>query len=1022
MNKFQKISLLGGWAVFLVALIVYTLTLEPVNGLWDCSEFIATSYKLEVGHPPGTPFFFLINRLGAMFAGDPANVSYAINFMSGLESALTIGFMFWSIVMLGRMMYKRASQTLTDSQQWSVIIGAAIGSLGYAFTDTFWFSAVEAEVYALSSLFTAVVFWAILKWETKADQPGSNRWLILIAYLMGLSIGAHILNLLAIPALVFVYYFKKFPGRKKMDMWKPGVVAILLTGVFYILTPTVVSIGAFVDRIFVNSFGLGVNSGLTLFVALVLGVFIYMAWWSQKRGRAMLNTIFMSSAMVVIGFSSYGIVLIRSSANPPMNSNHPDNPYALLSFLNRDQYGSQPLMFGQTYNSPVVDYVYNETYVINDEGKYVPERRLKGHKYDPKTEVFFPRMYSSSAAHKKEYEKWSDVKGRKIRSDFSEELITVPTFGDNLTYFFTYQLNHMYWRYFMWNFVGRQSDLQSYGNIDDGMWMSGVPFIDESFLGPQDDLPREIGRNKGRNVYFFLPFILAMIGFFFHLNRDGKGFMVILLLFFMTGLAIILYLNQTPLQPRERDYAYAGSFYAFAMWIGFGAMWLCDWLNKKMKGKSVAALTVGAIVSLSVPIVLAQQNWDDHDRSGRTIARDAGFNYLNSTLPNSILVNYGDNDTFPIWYAQEVEGLRTDVRPMNQQYIGGDWYIEQMKIKSNDSEPVPFSLKKSKYSEGAPMQFPIRDIAHPAGGTWTAKEVMDIVNSDEKWTKMQTRDGTSFDFIPNHTIAIPVNKENAIASGIVKAQDAHLMVDTIFLKLSGDVLGVDQMLMVDLFANFDWKRPLYFTSFSEIMKLGLVGQEGNKIFSYLQNDGALYRLVPIKTKQGGYSSFGRIDKDLLYDNLMNKYGYGNAKDENVYVCGFFNNTIGSMHLRDSFNQLAESYIESGDSAKAVEVLDRSFVEMPLNQFKVDESVLNAVELYWKAGAQEKGDELADYYGDVITEYINYYNRFTGRKADLVKDITYEHIKKLYFLQVIAQENGRDEIASRYKPIFDELTK
>lgn len=1024
MNKYQKISLIGGWAVFLVALITYTMTLEPTASLWDCGEFIATSYKLEVGHPPGTPFFFLINRLGAMFAGDVSNVAYAINFLSGLESALTIAFMFWSIVMLGRLMYKRSVAILNDSQNWTVIIGAAIGSLAYAFTDTFWFSAVEAEVYALSSLFTAVVFWAILKWETKADLPGSNRWLILIAYLMGLSIGAHILNLLAIPALVFVYYFKKFPGRKKIDLWKPAAVGVLLTGAFYMLTPTVVSIGAFVDRMFVNGLGMGVNSGLAIFIAIVLGGFIYMAWWSQKRGRAMLNTIFMSAAMVVIGFSSYGIVLIRSGVNPPMNSNHPDNPYSLLSFINREQYGSRPLIYGQTYNSPAIDYVKSKSYRIDDNGKYVPYEKIIGAEYDPKTSMLFPRMYNGvgGANHKKEYEKWGDVKGRKIKSDYSEELITVPTFGENMRFFFTYQLNHMYWRYFMWNFVGRQSDIQSYGNIDNGMWMSGIDFIDEAFLGPQDNLPREVASNKGRNTYFFLPFILAMIGFFFHLNKDGRGFLVILLLFFMTGLAIILYLNQTPLQPRERDYAYAGSFYAFAMWIGFGAMWLCDWLNRKMKGKAVPALAIASVVSLSVPVVLATQNWDDHDRSGRTIARDAGFNYLNSTLPNSILVNYGDNDTFPVWYAQEVEGLRTDVRPMNQQYISGDWYVDQMKVKSNESEPVPFTLKRDRYQEGSMGQFPIREIAHPQGGVWTGKEVMAIVNSDSEATKLRTMDGLLYDFVPSKTIAIAVNKENAIASGIVKPEDAHLMVDTVYLRFNKNALNLDEMLMVDMFANFDWKRPIYFTSFAELMKMGLVGQEGNQIFSYLQNDGALYRFVPIKTMQAGYSSIGRVDTDILYDNLMNKYGYGNIADRSVYVDGFVSNTLGAMHLRDSFNQLAETFIEKGDSVKAVEVLDRSLTVMPIDQYKVDDSVLDAIELYWLAGADEKGDALAKEYGGVMSEYVTYYNRFTGRKGELVKDMAFDYLKKLYMLQILAEDMQRTEIASLYKPLFDQLTK
>lgn len=1019
MNKFQKISIIGGWAVFLIALITYTLTLEPTASLWDCGEFIATSYKLEIGHPPGTPFFFLINRLGAMFAGDPSNVAYAVNFLSGLESALTIAFMFWSIVMLGRMMYRRANETLTDAQNWTVLIGAAIGSLGYAFTDTFWFSAVEAEVYALSSLFTAVVFWAILKWENKADQPGSNRWLVLIAYLMGLSIGAHILNLLTIPAIVFVYYFKKFPGRKKKELWKPGVIAILLTGAFYMLTPTVVSIGAFVDRMLVNGLGFGVNWGLAIFVFLVLSGFIYGAWWAQKKGRSILNVAFLSAAMVVIGFSSYGIVLVRSSVNPPMNSNAPNNPYALLSFLNREQYGSRPLIYGQTYNSPAYKNIEKTAYRIGDDGKYESYLKPTGVVYDEKTEVFFPRMYSTaSESHKKEYAKWGDVKGRKVRSDYKEDLVTVPTFGENMRFFFTYQLNHMYWRYFMWNFVGRQSDIQSYGNIDNGMWMSGIPFIDEAFLGPQDNLPSEIANNRGRNHYYFLPFILAMIGFFFHLNKDGRGFLIILLLFFMTGLAIILYLNQTPLQPRERDYAYAGSFYAFAMWIGFGAMWLCDFLSRKMKGKMVPALAIATVVSLSVPVVLAAQNWDDHDRSGRTIARDAGFNYLNTTLPQSILINFGDNDTFPVWYAQEVEGLRTDVKVMNQQYISGDWYADQMKMKTYESEPVPFTLKRSRYQDGAPIPYPIKEIPPVNGQFWTGKEVIDIMNSDSPATKVKLYDGSLTDFLPSRTIAIPVNKENAIASGIVKAEDAHLMVDTIFLKLASNSVYPSTVLMIDMLANFDWKRPIYFTSVAELMDIGLLGQEGDKIFSYLQNDGALYRLVPIKTTQDGYSSIGRVDTEVLYDNLMNKYSYGNIADSSVYVDTFVSNTLASMHLRDSFAHLAMSLIEKGDSTKAVEVVDKAMQVMPINQLRVDDNIVSLIEAYWLAGENQKGDQLAKQYGKILTEYIDYYGRFKGRKAELVTDIAFGYLKKLYMLTILSEEMQKNEIAKLYAPYFE----
>ncbi|MEG0033397.1 MAG: DUF2723 domain-containing protein, partial [Mucinivorans sp.] len=525
-----------------------------------------------------------------------------------------------------------------------------------------------------------------LRWESLADQAGSNRWLVLIAYLMGLSIGAHILNLLTIPALVFIYYFKKFPASPHKSLWKPAAIGILLTGVFYMLTPTVVSIGAWVDRIFVNGFGFAVNSGITTFVVLLLvglGLFAYRA---QKQGKSALNTILVSVGMVIIGFSTYGVVLIRSSVNPPMNSNQPDNPYSLVQFLSREQYGSRPLIYGRTYASPVVDYVENDSYYVDSTGKYKPYKYAIDHVSDPATNMLFPRMHSRD--HAEQYKAWSDVKGRKVLTE-SGEMVTIPTFGENMRFFISYQFNNMYWRYFLWNFVGRQTDVQNDG-LANGNWLSGIKPLDGLYLGPQDNLPEELANNKGRNHYYYLPLILGMIGFFFQLKKEGRGFLIVSLLFFMTGIAIILYLNQTPSQPRERDYAYAASFYAFALWIGLGVMGVVNFLHNKVfrQKNAKAALAVASVACLSVPVVLAAQNWDDHDRSGRTIARDMGVNYLTNLLPNAVLINYGDNDTFPVWYAQEVLGVRPDVRIMNSSYLAAEWYIDEMKTKANQAAGV----------------------------------------------------------------------------------------------------------------------------------------------------------------------------------------------------------------------------------------------------------------------------------------------------------------------------------------------
>ncbi|MEG2479154.1 MAG: DUF2723 domain-containing protein, partial [Mucinivorans sp.] len=885
--------------------------------------------------------------------------------------------------------------------EWAIMASAAIGSLAYAFTDTFWFSAVEAEVYALSSLFTAVVFWAMLKWERVSDEAGSNRWLILIAYLMGLSIGAHILNLLTIPALVFIFYFKKFPSRKRIDLWKPALIGVVLTGAFYIMTPTVIGIGAWFDRVFVNSFGLGVNSGLATFIVLLLLALGFGVWKTYKLGKALSNTILLSAAMVVIGFSTYGIVIIRSSANPPMNSNHPADPYTLKSFINREQYGSRPLIKGQTYASLAIDNELSQSYYVDkNTGKYASVESAYDYKYDPATEVFFPRMYSEK--HAADYKNWAQVVGRAVRTS-TGETVTIPTGGENLRFFFSYQLNHMYWRYFLWNFVGRQSDLQSSGNIDNGQWLSGVDFIDEMYLGPQDNLPSEIAANRGHNTYFFLPFILGLLGLFFQLKRDGRGFLVVTLLFFMTGLAIILYLNQTPQQPRERDYAYAASFYAFALWVGLGLLPLYEFLARKIKNNKFA-VAISLVVCASVPVILAQQNWDDHDRSGRSVARDFGHNYLESTLPNSVIINYGDNDTFPIWYAQEVEGVRTDVRVMNASYISGDWYIDQMRVKANDSDPLPLTIPYIKYHGNAMRQFPVQDIPRPGGGVWTAKEVMAVVNSEDPQTKV--RGGQhSYDFIPARRIAVPVNKANVIKSGIVNARDSALIEDTIYLELKKDVLRIDELLMIDLLANFDWSRPLHFTSATGMMDYGLLKYTKDEAWSYLQNDGITYRLVPIKSPITGAYDIGRVDTEVLYDNLMNKYSYGNIANPKVYVDPFVENTFNASKLRGTFAQLSLALTAQGDSLRAVEVLDRAMKVMPPSQLRYDESITEIIGAYWEAGAMDKGTALAKDYMRVLGEYVDYYDRFTGNKKVLVKGVADGYMRNLYFLSLTAQDHG-----------------
>jgi len=675
MNSYKRWNNIVGWIVFAIAAMTYLLTMEPSSSLWDCSEFIATSYKLEVGHPPGAPLFMLLARLATILAPSTYYVPHMVNAMNCLASAFCILFLFWTITHLARRILTRQGAELTKANIVAVLGTGAVGALAYTFTDTFWFSAVEGEVYALSSMFTALVVWLMLKWEEQADQPHSMRWIVLIAYLMGLSIGVHILNLLTIPALVFIYYFRK----TQRITFKGIAVSTLISGAILIfinsiIIPHTVYIGALFDLFFVNSLGLPVNSGLVFFVVALLGALGVGVYFTHKKGRTVLNLVLLSTLMILIGYSSYASVTIRAAANPPMNSNNPSNPFALYSLLNRDQYGDKPLLYGPQFSAPTSGYKYKDVRYLDDDGKYKTVSIISGYEHPDEFMHLFPRMWNY-AASKESYKSWSayrtrtdyerdengeivrDAQGRpnKIEvldfgrrtlwddgSGYEPLVIVEPTFRENLNYFFTYQLNHMYWRYFLWNFVGRQSDIQpTDAIITDGNWLSGIKWIDELYLGPQDNLPDEIANNKGRNTYYFLPFILGLIGLIYQLNRDPRNFSIVMWLFVMMGIALVVYFNTSPNEPRERDYVYAGSFYAFCIWIGLGVLAVCDLIVWATRRKGLMAPIAATVVCMVVPGILAAQNWDDHDRSHRTMARDIGWNYLQSVLPNAIVINYG---------------------------------------------------------------------------------------------------------------------------------------------------------------------------------------------------------------------------------------------------------------------------------------------------------------------------------------------------------------------------------------------
>ncbi len=1048
MNLFKRWNNLVGWAVFAVAAVVYLLTMEPVSSLWDCSEFIATSYKLEVGHPPGAPLFMMLARLATLFAfGNPEYVGMAVNAMNSIASAFCILFLFWTITHLARRLVTRDGRELSAANVWAVLGAGAVGALAYTFTDTFWFSAIEGEVYALSSMFTALVVWLMLKWEEEADQPHASRWIVLIAYLMGLSIGVHILNLLTIPALVFIYYFRTTPSVT----WRGLVGATLIAGAILlvingIIIPYTVYVGAMFDLFFVNTLGLPVNSGMVFFALALIGGLGWASWATHKRGKVLWNVVLLSTTMILVGFSSYASVTIRAAANPPMNSNKPDNPHALLSVLNRDQYGDRPLLYGAYYSAPPADYKEKHVYYLDEDGKYKPASIITGYTHAPEFMHLFPRMWNRSTGEK-DYKQWAayrtktdyvrddsgelvrDAQGRPLRQEvvdfgrkrtfddgYGLQTIVEPTFGENLSYFFNYQLSYMYWRYFLWNFVGRQSDIQpSASTITDGNWLSGIRFIDEAFLGPQDSLPREIAENRGRNTYYFLPFILGLIGLVYQLNRDQRNFSIVMWLFIMTGIALVVYFNSAPSEPRERDYVYAGSFYAFCIWIGFGVLAVRDFVAWLTKRNNVAAAAVATAVCMGVPTILAAQNWDDHDRSGRYMARDIGWNYLMSTLPNSIILNYGDNDTFPLWNNQEVYGVRPDVRIMNTSYLGGEWYIDEMKTRANDAAGVPFSLPKSKYTynnDWIPVNNRI-DRAVEIG------QVIDFIRSDDPRTKIALEDGTQTDYIPTKRIALPVNKENALAAGIVAEKDRDLMVDTVYINLRKSALDKSQLMILDMLANFDWKRPIYMTQIYIFQDLGLL--------DYLQFDGYAYRFVPILTPVDNPWEIGRVDVDYAVPLLRDTFRYGNLADPDVYVDYFLQYNLSASHARDAFARVAKELLRQERPEEAVELLDLGLERLPTSQIRfTDTNTYPFLEAYYAAGAMgvegavEKGDALLEEYAQTLIEYIEYYLRFEGVQGDMVSSIVDDKLEELGDLYYLASYAGRRDIIAQLNAYYRTL--
>ena len=1006
MKNFKLWNRIGGWFVFAIAAATYLLTMEPTASFWDCGEFIVSAHKLDVGHPPGAPFFMLLGHFFSLFASDTAHVAMCVNALSALASAFTILFLFWTITALGRKLVSTANCQLSTVQTIAILGAGLVGSLAYTFSDTFWFSAVEGEVYALSSLFTAVVFWLILKWDEHADEEGSDKWLIIIAYLMGLSIGTHLLNLLTIPAIVLVYYFRRHDFSWKGVCAAFAVSVAILAVILYGIIPGVPTIAGWFELLFTNTLGCPFNTGLTVYLILMAIAFV---WAIRESYRVIeidgqletptiisfvlamalagvpfikesavigivliitmlvalflkkdviparwLNTITMMVTVVVIGYASYAAIVIRSAADTPMDQNSPDNVFSLKYYLNREQYGDTPLFYGQTYNAPVkLEVKGNMCIPVEKKGsaQYAPAPKVEGEKdryvitgyknsyvYMDEFKMLFPRMHSGQAHHVDAYKSWADVKGKRVRYDYCGQTKTdyCPTFGENLKFFFSYQVNFMYWRYFMWNFAGRQNDLQSHGELTKGNWISGIPFLDNALYGDQSKLPSELRENKGHNVYYFLPLILGLIGFLWQLfNRNDEGirsFAIVFLLFFLTGLAIVVYLNQTPYQPRERDYAYAGSFYAFCIWIGLGVMAIIDLLNRVVKNdKTRTAIAAAAVlVTLLVPAQMASQNWDDHDRSNRYAARDFGANYLKSCDKEAIIFCNGDNDTFPLWYNLEVEQERDDVRACNLSYLQTDWYIDQMKRPYYNSPGLPISWDEKDYMPG---KNEVVWVENRLNAPLEVKKAFQFLHSTNPRNK---RDGEGY---------LPTDQLYVLSPDNQK----------IMFKKAKRYTRSEMMVMEMLSTN-QWKRPMYFAvTIGEDYHLGLN--------PYLELTGLAYRITPERSHDGK----PRVNTEVMYDNMLHKFKYGNMNVPGIYID---ENTMRMCRThRMMFMELIEALFNEAKYDKCLEVLDFAEEMLPGYNIPYDYTSATMAVYYYQLGEMEKGNAIMSKVADNCVEYL-----------------------------------------------------
>ncbi len=978
MIEYKKLNNYTGWLTFLIALVVYSITVEDTASFWDAGEFIAVSNKLEVPHPPGAPFYLILGRIFSFFAfGNLEKIALAINFLSVVSSAFTILFLFWTITYLTSKIIK------TDNQKGIllVLISGLTGALSFTFTDSFWFSAVEAEVYAMSSFFTAFVFWAILRWESSENISNQNRWIILIAYMMGLSIGVHLLNLVAIPALALNMYFKKTEKITLIGVTLSLILSLLVVGIIVEgIIPGLPSIASFIERLFVNSFGLPFGSGIIFFIIIFVSLLTYFLWYSYVKEKVILNTSLLALTFILIGYSSYSLVLIRSNYNPPIDENNPENILNFISYLKREQYGYRPLFKGQYFDADVVRQEESGVSYKKGKDKYEVKEKKYNYVYDPKRTTIFPRMYSSNQNHINRYREITNLSQNQN-----------PTFSDNLLFFFKYQVGHMYLRYFMWNFSGRSSDIQN-----------------ANWLGLQnvfDKVPYQLEINKARNNYLMIPLILGILGLLFQYYRDNKNFYVVMLLFILTGFALVVYLNSPPTEPRERDYIYAGSYYAFSIWIGYGSIFLFNFF-KRILNKESLALGLSFILSLSSPAILAKENWDDHDRSNRYLTVDSAKNLLNSCAPNSILFTGGDNDTFPLWYVQEVENFRTDVRVIVLSYFNTDWYIEQMMTKKNLSEKIKFSIDLENYIQGGLNDYlPYVNNPKIQNVAINLKGYINLVQRNSKAIQVPTS-VSKYNSIPSKSFWLSVNNNLPFK---IPEQFKQFKQDTLFITLKSNKSGLEKkdLAFLDLLQANNWERPIYFNNTS------LNGISLDLKRNVIQ-EGFAYRLMPVLNSSSG----SLINTDLMYYNIMKNSYWRELDNKDAYFSEDHRGFI--MNYRSTFNTLIRKLINENHYEKAFEVIKASIELIPDSSIMYDHFSVQLVEflldLKIKANmdTEELANEIAEKIGERSDETLNYYydNNINDK---------YEIQKNLVSLNTLARAYSKynnPDLSKKYRELFE----